>query len=168
MALTAAIRLSVTGKHTKAGDLGSASFPFALTVDQSLVDGTGNGQADRAFSDERTLAASATEDLDLAGVLADIFGATITTVEIVAVFVQASPSNNVANPVHVTRPASNGAPLFLAAGDGIALGPGEVFAWFNSNAGKAVTAGTGDLITITNGAGTNSVTYKVIVIGRSA
>jgi hypothetical protein len=53
------------------------------------------------------------------------------------------------NDVQLTRPA-NGVPLFLAAGDGVAIGPGDIFLLTNRK-GIAVTAGTGDLIHVANG-----------------
>ncbi len=168
MAVEATVTVSVVGKQSKTGDLGTAKFPFGLSIEQAFADGTGSGQADRVFTDQRTLAGSATEDLDLAAVLADIFGATITTAKIKAIIVRAAVGNNAANNVNVTRPAANGVPLFIAAGDGVSLAPGEVFAWFApTGAGKAVTAGTGDLITFTNSAGTNAVTYDVVILGTS-
>lgn len=166
MSVEARINLTATGRHTSALDLGTASLPFGLSVEHSLTDGTTAGKADRVFTDKRTLAASATEDLDLAGVLTDAFGATITFATIKAVIIRALAANT--NAVNVTRPASNGIALFLAAGDGIALKPGYAFAWFGSGAGVTVTADTGDLLTLTNAAGSTSVTYEIVVIGTSA
>jgi hypothetical protein len=169
MAVTATVTIGAVGKHTKAADLGTSSFPFALSVEQAFADGTAASQVDRVFTDQRTLAASATEDLDLAGVLTDIYGATITYAKIKAIVVRAAVANNAANPLQVTRSASNGAPLFMAAGDGISLAAGEVFAWVSpSGSGKTVTAGTGDLLTFTNGAGTNSIVYDIVILGTSA
>lgn len=165
MPLTADIQLSVNGRQTGALDLGTPTFPFALSAPISLTNGTGASQADRVFSDTRTLAASGTEDLDLAGVLVDAFGATITFAKIKAVIIKAAAGN--ANDVQVTRPASNGVPLFLAAGDGIAIKPGGALAWYCPGTGVTVTAATGDLLTITNGAGGTPVTYDVIIIGTS-
>lgn len=132
-----------------------------------LTSGTGSNQADLIFHDQRTLAASGTEDLDLAGSLTDAYGTTLTFARIKAIMVTAASGNT--NNVQVTRPASNGVPLFLAAGDGIPVLPGGVFLWVAPNAaGVAVTAGTGDLLTFTNSAGTTSVTYDVVIIGASA
>ena len=116
-----------------------------------------------------TLSASATENLDLAGSLTGALGTTLTFARIKAVFISAAAANT--NDVQVTRPASNGTAIFMAAGDGIALRPGAAFAWVSGSAdatGVAVTAGTGDLITVTNSAGTTSVTYTVVVLGCSA
>lgn len=132
-----------------------------------LTNGTGANAADLCFHDTRTLAASGTEDLDLAGSLAGPFGASQVFVELRAIMIRAAAGNT--NNVNVTRPASNGVPLFLAASDGIPVPPGGVFLWVCPADGKvAVTASTGDLITITNSAGSTGVTYDVVIIGSSA
>lgn len=162
------IALSVSATQTKALDLGEASFPVSLTKLIQLLSGVGAGQADMIFTDTRTLAASANESLDLAGsALQDAFGANMTFARIKAVIVTADAANT--NDVQVTRPASNGVPLFMAAGDGIALKPGAVFLWAAQDAtGVVVTAGTGDLLNIANSAGTTGVNYTVVLIGASA
>jgi hypothetical protein len=47
--------------------------------------------------------------------------------------------------------------------------PDGKFVWVAPGAtGIAVTAGTGDLITLTNSGGTTGVTYDVVIIGASA
>jgi hypothetical protein len=167
MALTSGISVAVNATQTETLDLGSASAPVSIRRAMSLVDGTGAGQADLVFHDRRTLSASGTEDLDLAGSLEDAFGATLTFARVKAIYVGAAAANT--NLVQVTRPASNGLALFLAASDGIAVRPGGFFAWGASDAtGVAVTAGTGDLLTFTNSAGSTSVTYDIVIIGASA
>lgn len=167
MALTTKLSVSVIAALTNTLDLATSTTPLDLTKTYRLADGTGANQANRVFHDQRTLAASATEDLDLAGVLTDAYGATITMARVKALVVSAAAANT--NNVNVTRPASNGVPLFLAAGDGIPVRPGGTFAWIAPDAtGIAVTAGTGDLLTFTNSAGSTSVTYDVVIIGASA
>lgn len=166
MALSATIKASISASHTSVLDLGTATFPLNLIQSLSLADGTGAGQCDRIFSDTRTLSASATEDLDLSGSLTNAYG-TVTFARIKAILVTADSANT--NNVNVTRPASNGVPLFLAAGDGAPVRPSGLLLWACSDAtGVAVTAGTGDLITFTNSAGSTSVTYSVVIIGASA
>lgn len=166
MALSATIKAGISASHTNVLDLGTATFPLSVLQSLSLTDGTGANQADRIFSDTRTLAASGTEDLDLSGSLTNAYG-TVTFARIKAIIVIASSGNT--NNVNVTRPASNGVPLFLAAGDGLPVRPNGIFLWACADAtGVAVTAGTGDLITFTNSAGSTSVTYTVIIIGASA
>ena len=169
MAVTASVTQSVAGSQNTALDLGTATFPFAASASVAYSSGTGAGQVDLVFTDTRTLAASGTENLDLAGSLTGAFGATLTFARIKAIHFSAAAANT--NNVQVTYPASNGVPFFMAAGDGIALRPGAAFTWSSGTAdatGVLVTAGTGDLITVTNSAGTTSVTYNVVIVGCSA
>lgn len=167
MTLSATIRAGIKAEHTKALDLGTATYDLNHTLDFALSSGTGAGQADLMFTDIRTLAASGTENLDLAGSLTDAYGATLTFVEVRAVLFKADSGNT--NDVEITQPSSNGVPLFLAAGDGIALGPGGVFLWAcPADASVTVTASTGDLLTVTNGSSGTSVTYQVVILGCSA
>lgn len=163
----ATANVALTARNTI--DLGASSASRALQLALELANGTGAGQADVAFSDTRTLAASATEDLDLAGALADPFGVSQVFARVKLLVVQAAPGNS--NNVQVSRPASNGFPLFLAASDGIALRPGETLllaAGAADAVGHAVTAATGDLLTFTNSGAGTSVTYSVMIVGCSA
>lgn len=169
MALTTSIRASITARQANTIDLGSSTASRVIDAAIALANGTGAGQADLLFADTRTLSASGTEDLDLAGALADAFGTAQVFARVKAIAVRAAAGNT--NLVQVTRPASNGFPLFMAAGDGIGLRPGELLlvACGDTDAvGHAVTAATGDLLTITNSAGTTGVTYDIAVVGCSA
>ena len=159
------ILLAIRAKQTGTADLGTPQINVDVSKELDFTPGTaGVGQANVLFSDTRTLGASATENLVLAGVLADALGATIAAAEVVAIYIAASSAN--VNDVQLSRPAANGVPLFLAAGDGLALGPGDFMARTYRN-GIAVTAGTADLVTVTNGGAGTAVTYDVIVIGRT-
>lgn len=165
--LRAIVTARIDATYKNVVDLGTAVDTFTKTSKIELSDGTGANSADRMFHDQRTLAASAAEDLDLAGVLVNEFGAVTTFVELRAVLITAATGNT--NNVRVTRPASNGVPLFVAAGDGIDIPPGGSFMWACGADGKVtVTAATGDLLTVTNGGAGTSVTYDVVIIGTSA
>lgn len=169
MSLTtrAAANVALTARNTI--DLGASSANRALSLAIELANGTGAGQADLAFTDTRTLAASGTEDLDLAGALTDPFGVSQVFARVKLLVVSAAAANT--NNVVVSRPASLGWPLFSAASDAIALRPGAFLMLAAGDAdatGYAVTAGTGDLLTITNSAGTTGVTYSIMVVGCSA
>lgn len=145
-------------------DLATAQFPFLQDWSAQLSNGTGSGQASQVFSDTRSLAGSATENLDLAGSLTNAFGATVTFTKIKLIVVRAASANNASNAVQVQRGSSNGVPLFLAASDGVQLNAGGIFLFYDP-AGVTVTAGTGDILTITNGAGTNTVSYDILIVG---
>jgi hypothetical protein len=167
MALSTTIKVDLIATLLKALDLGSATLPLSKQVSIALASGTGANQADKIWHDQRTIAASGTDSLDLAGVLTDALGDALTFARIKAVLVVAAGANT--NNVNVTRPAANGAPLFLAAGDGIPVRPGGCFLWVASDAaGVVVTAGTGDLLDIVNSGGGTSVVYDIVIIGASA
>lgn len=163
--VTASIELNIKAKQTGTADLGSPQFTALLEKSLEFAAGTAAvGQANVLFSDERTLAASGSEDLDVAGVLTDALGSSIAAAEVVAIAIVADAGNT--NDVQVTRPAANGVPVFLAASDGVAIGPGDIFL-LTSRKGIGVTAATADLIHIANSGGTTGVTYKVVIIGRT-
>jgi hypothetical protein len=167
MALTTRLSVSLLATLTNALDLSTPEDELNYLKNIELATGTGANQANMLWHDRRTLNASATEDLDFAGALTNALGVTQTFARIKAFIVYAATGNT--NNVNVTRPASNGVPLFIAAGDGIAVRPGGLFVAVTPDAtAYAVTADTGDLVTFTNSAGSTSVTYDVIVIGASA
>jgi len=165
--LKTTVTARIEGTFKNLLDLSAPVDNFVIAAAIQLASGTGSAQADLLFHDQRTLAASGTEDLDLAGVLASPFGATLTFVELRGIVIKASATNT--NNVNFTRPAANGVPLFLAASDGIPIPPGGVFLWSCPADGKVpVTAATGDLITLTNAAAGTSVTYDVVIVGTSS
>jgi hypothetical protein len=149
-------------------DLGTPTDTFLKKTKIELANGTGANSGDLMFHDTRTVNASSNEDLDLAAVLTNpLTGAAMTFVELRAILISAASANT--NNVRVTRPASNGVPLFLAASDGIDVPPGGVFLWSCPADGKVtVTASTGDLINVANSSSGTSVTYDVVIIGTSA
>jgi hypothetical protein len=163
--VAATLNVHLSAKQTGSADLGTPQILVDIQKAMEFGPGTSAvGQANVLFSDTRTLAASTNENLDVAGVLADALGATINAAEIVAIYIAAAPGN--VNDVQFTRPASNGAPIFLAAGDGFALGPGD-FSLRTYRNGIAVTAATGDLINVANGGAGTPVNYDIVIIGRT-
>lgn len=169
MALTSDFSLSASGLYTKVGDLSTPSDDLSWRRTAHLDSGTGAGKADLRFTDTRTLAASATEDLDLAGTLLDVFGAALTFVRIKALMISAATTNT--NNVIIGAAATNPWIGLLNAAGTITLRPGQ---WIGSGSGAAdatcmaVTAGTGDLLKIANSAAGTSVTYDILIVGASA
>ena len=74
MALTGDVIFKMTATYTASKDLSTVTDPFALTKNIAITSGTGANQADLLFHDTRTIAASANDDLDLAGSLTDSLG----------------------------------------------------------------------------------------------
>jgi hypothetical protein len=157
----------ITGVQSGAADLGALEFSPNLAFVKAITNGTGANQADLLFADTRTLAASATEDLDLAGSLADVFGATITMVEVVAIMILADAGNT--NNV-VIGDATSPVPLFGGTNPTLAIKPGGMFMIVAPNASGqfAVGAGSTDKLKVANSGGTTGVTYSIVVVGRSA
>lgn len=141
----------------------SGGIPYAKQF--LFTNGAGANQSDKVFADQRTVNASTNDDLDLAGVLADVFGATLTFARIKGMLIASNP-NNVQN-------FSIGAgtnPFATWAGGTtptVTLRPGGLFMLVAPDAtGYAVTAGTGDILRIANGAG-SAITYDIVLFGSS-
>ena len=165
---TSSVVLSVTGSQSNAIDFTTGVAPLARTYQLQYSTGTGANQADRIWHDQRTIAASGTDDLDLAGVLVDVFGATVTFARIRAIVVQAASGNT--NNVVIGAAASNQFATWVgAATHTVNVRPGGLFTLAATDATSyAVTAGTGDLLRIANSGAGTSVTYDVVLIGASA
>lgn len=169
MALTSSISVSANADLTAALDLAVGDVPLAVRNALQLSTGTAAGQADKVFHDRRTLAASAAEDLDLAGVLTDAFGAAITFARIKGLYISAAAANT--NNVVVGNAASNGWATLLSATGTLTLRPGA-FVGVGTGVADAVcysvTAATADLLHVANSGAGTSVQYDVVIIGASA
>ncbi|MER8233474.1 hypothetical protein [Streptomyces sp. NPDC094049] len=168
MPLTSSMSVAVDGNLTAALDLSMASAPVTVRAATSWQSGTGAGRADRLFSDRRQLAASATEDLDLAGVLLDAFGATITWARIKGLYIRAADTNT--NNVVIGNATSNAWAMLLGATGTITLRPGASFGVVTGAAdavGYAVTTGTGDILKVGNSGAGTPVSYDLVIIGTS-
>ncbi len=129
-----------------------------------FTSGTGDYEINKIVSDERSLSASGTENLDLAGGFTDALGNTVTMTAVKAILVIADAGNT--NNVVVGGDATNTVlGIFTAEADSIEVKPGGVFMWVAPKTGATVTATTGDLLMITNGSSGTSVTYKIVILG---
>jgi hypothetical protein len=166
MPVSAEVSAQISVTQTATPDGGSATAKQSAGPGVVLVaNGTLNGQADLAFVDERTLASGANEELDLAGVLTSVFGATLTFVEVMSIMVYALPANT--TNLTVGGAASNAFQgWFGDAADTEVIAPGGV-ALHHRASGWGVTAGTGDKLKIANASGA-SATYQIAILGRSA
>jgi hypothetical protein len=131
----------------------------------SFTDGAGANQMDAIWSDERTIAASGTDDLDLAGGLTDAFGAVITFARVKFIYLEADATNS--NNVLIGGAAANQFLNWLQSPtDKVLLTPGGMqLVISNTAAGYAVVAGTGDILRVANGAGGSTVKYRIILGG---
>lgn len=173
-AVSTTFDVSIQATHTESNPLNPSGLKSTVinTIRAlSWASGTGAGQVDRIFSGQRTVTTGATDSLDLAGTLTDAFGAVLTFARIKFLYVFSGGLPGVPNTtnIQVTRPAANSVPgPLIAASDALELKPGAGMLWFDPGAvGYAVTAGTGDLLSIVNAAGA-SATYDIVIMGCSA
>lgn len=167
MTLAATITGSLAGTFSKPNDFNDkpVEHKIPLTISTAFTDGTGAGEANQIWADERSLSDAGTENIDLAGTLIDDFGDTVTFTGIKAIVVQ----NQSADAGLEIGPASSNG--FLGpwgdASDVTTIPAGSFFIITNpSAAGWAVTASTGDLITLTHdGTGDDDLSYKIAIIG---
>jgi hypothetical protein len=168
MTLKSALAISATATLTGTTDLASVNSPLSFNRAVQLINGTGAGKADRMFADTRTLAASATEDLDLSGSLLDALGGSAAFVRIKGLVIAAAKTNT--NNVVFGAASSNAWAALLNSTGTITLRPGAAACFMAgvADTGWAVTAGTGDILKVANSAGGTGVNYDIVVIGASA
>jgi hypothetical protein len=159
-----AVATNLTGGLDLASQYSALSFIRGFPLDS----GTGANQADKVWSDTRTITASGTDDIDLAGVLTDAFGAGLTFVKVKIIAVSAA-SGNTNNVVVGNAAATQFQGPFGAVTHTVAVAPGGLFLVARADAaGWPVGAGTSDLLRVTNGGAGTSVTYDIVIIGTSA
>lgn len=166
-ALTSRYYVEVSGTYSNPLDLVTVNAPLAYKKSTDLASGTAANQADRVFSDQRTLTASTTEDLDISGTsLLDAFGVAFSPVKVKLLIVCAASTNT--NNVVILGDAAS--VLFLGtAATTAAIKPGGCITFFDpSLAAYTVTATTGDIIQVANGGAGSSVVYDIVIIGVSA
>lgn len=158
--------LKVLANTSKTLDLGTVSFPLNWTSTQAWTDGTGAAKYQIAWTDTRTTDGTG-EDLDLAGVLKDAFGQTLTFTIVKVIAVSASSANT--QPVVIGAGGHPISGLFGdAASDTIKVRPGGTITIVAPDAtGYPVTATSADDLMIKAGA-TASVTYSIMVLGEGS
>lgn len=149
-------------------DLSTVSDVSSLEYKKSLADGTGADQADKMWHDQRTILTAADDDLDLAGVLTNAFGATVTFVKIKGILI-VNTSTTAGDELYLDSSVTNGflAPFNGSATSKVEIGADSPLLLCSKKDGWTVTAATGDILRIHN-ANAGSVTYKIVIWGTSA
>lgn len=161
MAFNGRINLGIDATLTRALDLTTARDALRYVVDEQMLDGTGDGQAQLMWHDTRTVVASANDDIDLAGVLTDAFGQTITFAKVRALLIR---NKSTVATLTVGPAAASGVTGFLGTGEVLPVGAWKLLCC-NKSASWTITAGSADKIRITNNSGAVSATYDIVVIG---
>jgi len=164
--VSASIDFTVSGSLK--GDAQGGTLDFKLSpIGQSLKIKPGTAteaDGDILYRAQRTLAGSASENLDLSGTLQDAFKNVIAAAEITAIVIQAAEANT--GNIVVGGAASNRFQGPFVGTGAFVTAPGQAFFAVNPH-GWPVTAGTGDLLKIANDAAGNAI-YDILLIGRTA
>lgn len=168
---SARLMATLTARQTGPTDFNAEYTPTLRKV-IDLTDGTTANKADLLFADQRTVASASNDDLDLAGVLADAFGTTITAAELVAILLINEPRSGTANTTDLTIGGGSNPVSGFLGGTTPTIGPIKPGGVFLLGAGDAagigsVAAGTGDILRIANSSGA-SATYQIAILARSA
>lgn len=167
MALTSRVSVDLAAVLTGTADFGAPSSRVNFAQQLDLASGTGAGKADKIWTDRRTIAASGSEELDLAGSLTDVFGGTITLATVKALYVKASAANT--NSVVLGAASENAWDTLLGDAGTVTLTPGAVFLVAATAANPwGVTASTADLLKVANSSSGSSVTYDIAIVGATA
>ena len=166
MTLSLSLAATLNAMYSTALDVGAVQYPLVYNpASYVFTDGSGANQANKIWTDTRTIAASGTDSLDLNGVLLDAFGATLNFTKIRGLIITADAANT--NDVVVGGAGSNGFISWVgAATHTVKVKPGGMMMLAAPDVnGYAVTAATADLLLITNGGAGTGVNYTITVIG---
>lgn len=167
MSFDATLLVSLAANYTPVTslDFQSPNGGVPYSVQFGFTNGAGANQCDRVWADQRVLNASTNDDLDLAGVLTDVFGVTLTFARIKGMLIRSSAANT----QQFTVGAATNPFVSWATGTtpAVVVRPGGLFLLVGPDAtGYTVTAATADILRIANGAGA-AVTYDIVLFGSS-
>lgn len=151
-------------------DLGvNATAALAYAYSKQLQTGVGASQADQMFFDQRNIAASGTDDLDLTGTaLQSALNVNIAFARVKLLLIEAL-GTNVNNLIVGNAAANPWVGPFGAGTHTVQVRPGGLLVMACSDiTGWAVVAGTGDLLRVANSAAGSAVDYKIVLIGATA
>ena len=168
MPAQATLTAGIVGLLTGVVDIGDVAHSLSYNPSVTLTDGTGANQINRIYADTITLAASATQDIDLAGTLVDAIGQTVTFARVKGILIRTASANT--NNVIVGGASSNGFITWVGgATHTVTVRPGGFLAIAAPDAtAYAVTAGTGDLLRVANSSSGSSVTFDLVIVGATA
>lgn len=166
------VRASLGWLFQESLDLATISDNARLEYARSLADGTAADQADRLWHDQRTLAGSASENLDLNNLTNTLFGSTLTVnfAKVKALLIVNLATT--AGEDLLVGGAGAGANAWSAPFDNdpdakIAVPADSIVFLVNKKNGWTVTNGSADILKIAN-ASAASVSYKIAIVGTSA
>lgn len=150
------VQFSVTAEY--AGDVNGVEQDIVGSFLARLTNGTGTDQANRAFKQTYTIAASGNQVVNLTS-MTDNLGNALVLTKLKALFIL-HKSTSLASGVTV---GGGTQPLFGTKIVGIEVLPGDVFP-FVCRSGYTISSGTADRIRIVNADAVNAATVEVVFL----
>lgn len=162
--VTGNISASIAAVWTKDLDVGQVKATPAISKTITFANGTGANKVEQVALKSGQIAASGSADIDLAGTLTDPGGDTITFTKVKGFLIKNTSASG--DGIEVTGTFDS---WLKASGDGMKIMPGGFLFVANPTAnGYAVTAGTGDTLTLTNLDSSNPQDYEIEVLGETS
>lgn len=172
-ATTGSVTVSPVITETATTDLGeTATWKFGTAWSKSFTSGTGTDQASKVFQDSVTLAGSGAQTYDLDGTLTGPL-ASISFTRIYGILVRRTDTPvastqdeniNVGGDFILTKFLTPGGDTL--ANVTVPIRPGGLFIYISPDStGTAITATTGDQLTLTNASSADSVTFHILILG---
>lgn len=160
------ISLSLGLSHTATNGISAASESLPSLISQAFSTGVTTNKMNHIYYTENTLAAGASNYLDIVGGLTDSFGQTANFARLRFMAVVANSTN--IGDIGVGGPAPNGATRFFgSSNDCVRIPPGGIMFWYCPTANAySNTAGTADILEMTNFSASVS-TYKIYLGGST-
>lgn len=172
--VTAQVGIALRASQVNSQDLGSLNWDYPTSWLIDLTHGSGLNQVNKVFQDSVTLAGSGAQSYDLdGGALLDPTNTAITFARIALIAIRrtdtpaASTQDEnllISGDFILTKYLIPGADTLSAVT--IPIHPGGMFLWIAPNStGVAITATTGDGLTITNASSADSCTFQIVIMG---
>ncbi len=167
--LASEIRVSMQWLFQEPLALTTVGDASQLAYDETLASGTAADQADRIWSDQRTLAAGADDDLDLTALTQSLFGSTVTIdfARVKAILI-VHTSTTAGEKLSLDSSVTNGftGPFAGSATSKLEIGADSAALLASKKDGWATASGN-KVLRIHNG-GSATAIYNVVVLGTSA
>jgi hypothetical protein len=173
--MTVSAKLSAVFEASQVGtnDYGGPNFSVILQDILQFSNGTGAGQANLLFVDERTLASAANDDLDLNGTaLKTVYGVDIAATTLVGAVIINAPklASAAPNTTNLTIGGGTSPITTFMGGTTPTFGPLRPGAYLSFGCDAvggfgAIVAGTADILRISNSAGA-AATYQIALLMR--
>jgi hypothetical protein len=172
MALSSTLRIKLAASQTGSNDFGGPTFSPVLEHVINLANGVAADQADLLFVDQRSVATSTNDDIDLAGVLASAFGITIAAAKMKALILINAPQSGPANTSSLTVGGGSAPFLGFLGGTTPTIGPigpgGFLVLGCPTLLGLGIiTPTTADILRIGNGSGGTAIYQLGLVLTSS-